>query len=255
MSWPTWTLDALSSERRRLSGRCWRVVEAQHRVSTMKLVDSVAQQDLLERTLEQTKPPVPAGCRHLHYLLSTPFRYGAPYPRGSRFRRAGPTRGVFYGSRTPTTAVAEMAFHRLLFFAESPRTPWPPNAGEFTAFAVDLRTRSALDLTSPPFVAHRQHWTSRTDYAASQELADQGRAAGVEVIKYESARDAARGVNLAVLDCRPFTSPQPIERQTWRIDLGPSGVRALCAFPETRLEFERAAFADDPRIAALMWDR
>ena len=42
----------------------------------------------------------------------------APYPIGSRFRRAGRTAGVFYAAESPETAVAEMAFYRLLFFAE-----------------------------------------------------------------------------------------------------------------------------------------
>jgi hypothetical protein len=72
----TWTPAALSSERRLLSGGCWRLVEAQHRVSTMKLVDTLPEQRLLESTLDATKPPLPPECHHLHYLFSTPFRYG-----------------------------------------------------------------------------------------------------------------------------------------------------------------------------------
>src|SRR3954449_10967826 len=95
MSSRTWTPAALSSERRTLSGLCWRVVEAQHRVSTLKLVDTLAEQELLERLIEETKPAVPPECRHLHYLLATPFRYGAAYPTGSRFRRDGHTDGVY----------------------------------------------------------------------------------------------------------------------------------------------------------------
>jgi hypothetical protein len=221
----------------------------------MKLVDSLAEQDALESAIERTKPAIPPGCRHLHYLLSTPFRYGAPYPRGSRFRRAGLTPGVFYASRTPSTAVAEMAFHRLLFFADSPRTPWPSNAAEYTVFATSIRTRAALDLTRAPFRADRAVWTHPTDYAACQALADAGRAAGVEVLRYESARDPHRGINLAVLSCRPFVAAEPVAWQTWRIDLGPRGVRAVCAFPDTRLEFDRDTFARDPRIAALVWER
>ena len=39
MSSSTWTPAALSSEARPLSGTCWQLVEAQHRVSTLKLVD------------------------------------------------------------------------------------------------------------------------------------------------------------------------------------------------------------------------
>ncbi|MGE0461041.1 MAG: RES family NAD+ phosphorylase [Vicinamibacterales bacterium] len=205
----------------------------------MKLVDTLAEQERLEAILEQNKPPVPSPCRQLHYLLATPFRYGAPYPRGSRFRRAGFTPGVFYGSRTPATAIAELSFHRLLFFAESPGTPWPANPGEFTAFAVDLRTRAALDLTAPPLDRDRTAWAHPTDYDACQRLADQAREAGVEVLRYESARDPRRGLNLAVLACRAFRSHGPVEQQTWRVDFSSSGARAICMFPEQRLEFTR----------------
>ena len=52
------------------------MVEAQHVVSTLKVVDTLAEQERLERLLEETKPLVPPECRRLHYLLSTPFRYG-----------------------------------------------------------------------------------------------------------------------------------------------------------------------------------
>jgi hypothetical protein len=33
------------------------------------------------------------------------------------------------------------------------------------------------------------------------------------------------------------------------------GVRAICNFPEQRLAFDRSAFARDPRIASLSWQR
>jgi hypothetical protein len=220
----------------------------------MKLVDTLAEQALLEVAIDATKPAVPAECRHLHYLLSTPFRYGAPYPAGSRFRRAGHTPGVFYASRTAATAVAEMAFHRLLFFADSPATPWPLNAAEYTVFASEIRTRAAIDLSKPPFDRDARSWRHPTDYSACQRLADVARAAGVDVIGYPSARDAD-GRNLAILTCRSFSTPHPAERQTWRLDIGSSGVRAVCAFPEKRLEFDRAFFADDARIARLRWER
>ncbi|MEZ5287813.1 MAG: RES family NAD+ phosphorylase [Vicinamibacterales bacterium] len=227
----TWTPDALSSERRRLSGRCWRAVEAQHRVSTMKLVDTLAEQAALEDVLERTKPAIPAECRHLHYLVSTPFRYGAPYPHGSRFRRPGLTPGVYYGSRTVATTIAEVAFHRLLFFGDSPETPWPANPGEFTAFAVDVRTRAALDLQSAPLDEDEAAWTSHTDYGPCQDLADAARLAAVDVLVYASVRDPRRGANLAVLACRAFASREPIARQTWRLGFGQAGVRAVCGAP------------------------
>jgi hypothetical protein len=220
----------------------------------MKLVDTLDEQQRLEELLETTKPPVPAECAGLHYLLSTPFRYGAPYPTGSRFRRPGLTPGVFYGSTATATAVAEAAFHRLLFFADSPATPWPANAGEHTAFSARFRTASALDLTSPPFDQDERRWTHPTDYRACHTLADEAREAGVDVLRYASARQGG-GVNLALFTCRTFASREPIDRQTWRIHLGPQGVRAVCGFPDARLEFDRSAFAVDPRIAALTWER
>ncbi len=103
----TWTPAALSSDACVLEGLCWRLVEAQHRISTLKLVDSVDEQAVLERLVDDTKPPVPPECRGLHYLLATPFRYGAPYPTGSRFRRAGMTEGVFYAAEEASTAVRD----------------------------------------------------------------------------------------------------------------------------------------------------
>lgn len=257
MSSAIWTPGALSSEKRRLSGPAWRVVEAQHRISTLKLVDTLAEQARLEGVLERTKPPVPAECRPLDYLLSTPCRYGAPCPRGSRFRRAGLSPGVFYASALPSTAIVETAFHRLLFFADAPDAPWPDNAGEFTAFSVRYRTGAGLDLATAPFARERGAWTHPTDYAHCHALADAARAAGIDVLRYPSARDlrAAGATNIAVMRCRAFASHAPLERQTWRIDLGGTGVRAISLFPEQQLELGRDAFAGDPRITGMRWER
>jgi hypothetical protein len=140
MSSPTWTLAGLSSELRPYEYReVWRLVEAQRLVSTMKLVNNLAEQSVLEDLIEATKPAVPNECQGLHFLLSTPFRY-APYRKGSRFRRAGFSPGVFYAAEEPRTAAAEIAFYRLLFFAESPDTPWPVNPFEFTDFSVGVQS-------------------------------------------------------------------------------------------------------------------
>jgi hypothetical protein len=253
MSPPTWTTDALRSEARPHAGPAWRLVEAQHRVATLKLVDSLAEQAVLEQVLEATKPPVPEECRHLDYLLFTPFRY-RPYPRGSRFRRAGLTPGVWYGAERAETAVAEMVFYRFLFFAESPATPFPDDAAEYTAFSAELATPVALDLTRGALAADRERWTGPTDYAACQDLAETARAIGAGVIRYASVRDP-RGHNLAVLDCRVFAKPQPVERQTWRLRIGRHGGQALREHPPLGLEYAPHAFAPDPRLDGMAWDR
>ncbi len=223
----------------------------------MKLVDTIEEQALLESLIEHTKPAVPPDCRHLHYLLSTPFRYGAPYPVGSRFRRPGLTPGVFYGSEAAATAIVEMAFHRLLFYADAPDVPWPSNAGEYTAFSVRFTTAAGLDLTKAPLERDRAHWTDRTNYRACQHLAEQARMAGIDVVRYESVRapTGTGGINLALLHCRAFTSRRPLARQTWRMQLDASGVRALCAAPAQRLGLGRDVFTGDPRITALRWER
>ena len=220
----------------------------------MKLVDTLPEQHLLESILDLTKPPMPPECERLHYLLSTPFRYDAPYPAGSRFRRAGFTAGVFYASATATTAVAEMAFHRLLFFADSPQTPWPSDAGDYTAFSARFRTRAGLDLTCAPFNAEHKRWTHPTAYKPCQAMADAAREAGVDAIRHPSARDP-EGINMALLTCRAFAAREPLARQTWRLGLNAYGVRAVCDFPDAHLEFIREAFANDPRIRELRWER
>ncbi|TIX24349.1 RES family NAD+ phosphorylase, partial [Mesorhizobium sp.] len=236
MSSPIWTRDALSSEAIGIDGRYWRMVEAQHHVSTLKIVDTLDEQALLEDLIEETKPQVPQECRHLHYLLATPFRYGSVYPHGSRFRRAGRTKGVYYAAETTMTAVAEMAFYRLLFFAESPKTPWPSDAAEYTAFAAVIKCAGAIDLTRPPLDRDAAAWVHPTDYAACQAIADTAREAGLEAIRYRSARDP-KGTNIALLTCRGFARAKPVEPQTWRIRLGAFGVQAICEFPEKRIEF------------------
>jgi len=120
---------------------------------------------------------------------------------------------------------------------------------------VEVRTRSGLDLTRPPFDAQRAQWIDCTDYEACQTLAESARAASIDVIRCESARDPDGGLNIAVLACRAFASADPVAQQTWRLHFGSAGVRGLCTFPDQRMEFDRDAFARDPRIASLSWAR
>ena len=250
MSLPIWTPDALLSEVTESHGGCWRLVEAQHRVSTMKLVDTLEEQSLLEEEIEATKPPLPSACAHLDYLLATPFRYGR-YPGNSRFRREGYSPGVFYASEAVETAVAETAFYRLLFFIESPGTPWPRNALEFTAFEARYATTRAIDLTAAAFAGQAEHWMQRVDYSACLELADAAREAGIDLIRYSSVRDPQRGANLALLSCTCFAMPHPVRKTTWRLHFSNHGVNAICDYPDMRLGFSHEVFAADPRMETM----
>jgi RES domain len=255
MSLPIWTAAALSFERRSYQGPCWRLVEAQHQVSTLKLTDTLDEQAMLEDLLEETKPKLPAAARGLHYLMAAPFRYGAPYPTGSRFRRAGRSDGVFYGAERPQTAAAEMAFHRLLFYADSPATPWPADAAEFTAFNVPVQTERALDLTHPPFSAARPLWTDPVAYGPCQDFADRARQAEADLIRYESVRDPEHDANLAVLSPSAFATREPEQFETWRLRVGPFGAQVMREFPAERYQFDRDAFAADPRLVDMVWKR
>lgn len=254
MSSSTWTPAALASNAVQLRMRCWRVVEAQSKVSTMKLSDTLGEQAALEALIEKTKFTVPEECRHLGYLLFTPFRY-APYPFDSRFRRAGSLDGVFYAAESTETAIAEAAFHRLLFYAESPDTTWPTNPGEHTAFAVEVAVARAVDLTRSPFLAARASWTNPTDYSACLGFVDAARAAALEAIRYESVRDPLARCNVALLTCRGFVEHDVMNRQTWHLHLGSGGVRAMCEAPAATISFDRQAFAADPRVTAMRWNR
>jgi RES domain len=255
MSLNTWTPAELSANARTLSGLCWRVVEAQYHVSTLKLTNTILEQQMLEHLVETVKPQIPPECRHLHYLLATPFRYGAIYPKGSRFRRQGMTEGVFYASETVETAVAEATFYRLLFFAESPGTPWSNNPGEYTAFAAEYGTGRGIDLTRGRFAAHRAAWSHPTEYGPTQAFAEIARSAAIELLRYRSVRDPEQGMNVALLTCTVFTNPEPITFQTWRIHLRSNGAQAICEAPKLGLGFNRGTFAADPRIAAMRWNR
>jgi hypothetical protein len=254
MSSNTWTADALGSSAIALKGRCWRVVEAQSLVSTTKITDTVEEQETLERLIEETKDEIPEECRHLGFLLYTPFRY-RPYPYNSRFRRAGSPDGVFYAAEICETAIAEKTFYRLLFYLESPDTPWPTNPGEYTAFASEYAVAKAADLTIEPLVGQRALWTHCTDYTACLNFADAARAAALDAIRYRSVRDPRAQANIALLTCRAFVSPDLVDRRTWHLYFSKGGVRAFCEFPRSSLTFDRTVFDADPRMASMRWDR
>jgi hypothetical protein len=245
--------DAPSFDAAPYAAEVWRLVEAQHRVSTLKLVDNLEEQALLESMIETMKPSLPPECAGLNYLLAAPYRYGSIYPQGSRFRRAGRTEGVLYASEYVETAVAEMAFYRLLFYAESPQTPFPDAAADYSAFSVRVKTRAALDLMRPAFDDHAYRDT--IDYSQTQTLAETCRKKGIELIRYPSVRDEAHRANVAVLTAKAFADKKPRQWRTWRLRIGGNGVSALCDFPVSSLSFSRSAFANDPRLADFRWER
>ena len=252
MALPIWIPDALRSEQKRIDKIFWRCVEAQHVVSTLHLVDTLEEQLLLEDILEETKPPVPLECKGLHYLYMTPFRYGL-YPNGSRFRKAGSTPGVYYACEEPSTALIETAFHLLLFYAESPSTPFPSQPSEHTAFDVPVRSDAAIDLTSKPFSDANDIWMHPTEYEPCQELEEAARAENIQLIRYTSVRDPDHKPNVAILTCDAFAASTPTQSQTWRLWFNKAGVHAICKFPGKKFSIPPSHWQSDDRIADV-WD-
>jgi RES domain len=243
-----WTPDALASEARPYARDIWRVVETQAKAATMRITDTLEEQEILEAVLEESKPPFPPECVGFHYLLATPFRY-APYDHGSRFRRAHQPDGAFYASEEVMTAIAETAFYRLLFFAEATEMKLPARPVEHTAFSIGCRTNRHIDLTRPPLDRDRAHWTNPAVYAACQDLADAARHADIEVIRYKSVRNVEHRANVAALSPKVFTAQEPKALQTWHIFPRRHAVQAWCESPAISAEFKREIFATDPRIA------
>src|SRR5437868_2543499 len=211
MSSSIWTRCAGDSEIRRLQSTAWRVVESQHHVSTRKLVDSNAEQALLEDLIESVKPPAVAGSK-LNYLLFTPFRY-PPLAHGSRFGSRH-ERGIWYGSADRRTAFAEVAYYRLLFL-EGSHAQLGTVTTALTAFTATIRTAKGIDLAASPFDAHKRAIASPTSYSSSQALGTSMRDAGVEAFRYPSARDAKGGINIGAFTPSVFGIAKPKSFETW----------------------------------------
>ena len=234
MSSSIWTLCAGESEIAPLALDAWRAVEAQHQVATRKLVDSDAEQQLLEEMIDTVKPPEVRAAR-LHYLLSTPFRY-PPLRYGSRFATRA-ERGIWYGSLEQSTLFAEVAYYRLLFLHGTTAELGMVET-ELTAFRASIRTPRGLDLSMPPFDAYEAQLASKSSYHETQELGRAMREAGVEAFRFTSARDRAAGINIGAFSPAVFGRRQPRSLETWHCTATRGGVEV-----SRRDYFRHASFA------------
>lgn len=197
------------------------MVEAQHVASTMKLVDRIDEQALLESLLDGAKPPLPRSADGLHYLLATPFRY-PPLPHGSRFRAAGEP-GVFYGAERLATAAAELGYWRWRFLKDAPDLQRLDPVAH-TAFRVSA-SATAIDLRAAPLNRDAPSWTDPESYTATQALARAARSASIEAIVYQSVRDPARHACIALLTPSSFVGSAPdAPTQTWWLTVQPTQV-------------------------------
>lgn len=173
--------------------------------------------------------------------MATPFRYG--HRSESRFRKAGERPGVFYASESQTTCLYEMAYWRLRFYAVAPSAEFSSTTTEHLMFSVGVDAHRVLDLTLAPFNASRSKWTDPVEYDACQRFAGQARRLGTQLLRYESARDPNRGINVAVLRADCFDGPMPKAEGTWYFRFGNGRLNAIAASPSNeRMEFEFGQF-------------
>ncbi|MDD2545313.1 MAG: RES family NAD+ phosphorylase [Burkholderiaceae bacterium] len=188
----------------------WRGVESQYAVATMRLVDSLAEQELLEQLLEGSKPPIH---KDWHYLLFTPFRYTPPHAH--RFRPAH-ARGQWYGAVNPVAVCAEIAYWRYRFILDSATLVATELLTEHTLFQAIVQGPS-MDLMQAPWLQKRDLWTHGSDYTATQALAAEAVRRGVQWLSYESVRAPGEVCAVAFDPDALSEPPQGIDatRQSW----------------------------------------
>lgn len=202
----------------------------------MNLVDTLEEQRVLEKLLDESKPP-DATPRPLHYLLRTPFRY-PPLMYGSRF---GTTleRGIFYGSLRLETAFAETAFYSLLFRDHS--AGLSEITAQKTAFSFSYAASRFLDTTAEPFAPFRAGLVSPSDYTVPQTIGQKMREQRGQALLFRSVRCLNHGDNLAIFDPNVFKG-DPMDLRGFRMDLRGDQVSFLAHFGDTSFTFHRNDF-------------
>jgi len=211
-----------------LSGSVYRIVENQQPIANSSIVDTLAEQSVLEEMLKvsvmgsknNVENKNPKTC---HYLLSAPFRE-PPLKHGSRFgTRQYPS--IFYGASELKGALTEHAYYRFIF-ASSITGPWPSETllSSHTVFSVKYHTPLGIKLNSPPFNTFERDLTNPTKYTASQLIGLDMRNGQVEMFTYTSARDN-RYECVGIFTPQVFTSSHPERVESWLCELTPTSVQ------------------------------
>lgn len=196
-----------------IDGVANRIVESQEQVATTSLVNGdLHKQAVLERLLEDSKPPRIPGTEHLDYLLATPWRY-PPLPYGSRY---GSIRepSLFYGGLGHVTTFAECAYYRLVFFFDM-NAPPVALSSRHTLFEINYQTEKGIRLHRSRFDKYRDELISRSNYTVTQGMGEIMRTAGVCAFEFPSARDNTGGNNLALIQPSALTSTRPQHSTSW----------------------------------------
>lgn len=197
-----------------ISGYGFRLVENQETIATMEIVSNLEKQSILEEMLDlESKPSYRSGTAHLHYLLSTPFRY-PPLKHGSRFGgRFEPS--LFYGGTSEWVTLCESAFYRFYFYNDMEYAPDHEFIqSQHTLFKFQYKSNTAVKLQDVPFNFYEDILTDPINYKPTQELGTAMRKANVKAFEYRSSRDQSGNINIALFDASSLLSRKPIDEKS-----------------------------------------
>ena len=197
-----------------ISGNGFRLVECQETIATTEIVSTLESQALLEEMLDElSKPDYRVGTGHLHYLLSTPFRY-PPLQHGSRFGgRFEPS--LFYGGTSESVTLCESAFYRFYFFYDMEKGPLHKVLqSQHTIFGFRYQTDLGMKLQHHPFDVFDNNLREPISYTFTQNLGTAMREDGIKGFEYLSARDRENGVNIALYDADSLKCTKPLNEKS-----------------------------------------
>jgi hypothetical protein len=196
-----------------LTGDAWRVVESQEQIATLGLVSNLSEQYLLEQMLDGSKNKVSDEIDKLDYLLFTPFRY-PPLKWGSRFGIES-KRGIFYGSKKLETALAEVAYYRLLFWDGMSKAPATSILTQHTGFQADYKMKTGVDMTKSPFDSNEysKQLLAKTDYSFTQTVGSFLRENDVDGLCFYSARALDASLNTALFEPATLFNKKPFNKK------------------------------------------
>jgi hypothetical protein len=195
-------------------GPIYRIVETQEYAATTSLVNNLDEQNLLEQMLDEVKPDYKKNTQHLHYLISTPFRY-PPLNYGSRFgSKLMPS--YFYASEDVSTMLAECAYYRFILLDDLTVPYEKTVSSEHQSFLVNIASNAMADMTKIKTPEIIDLVTSPMNYQFTQAL---GKVLieshHVNVIRFLSVRDKNQGVNIALTSPDCIQSKEPEHSKHW----------------------------------------
>lgn len=224
-------------------GLVWRMVESQETAATLRIVDSMEEQAVLEALLDDVKPKYRVGTEHMHFLFKTAFRY-PPLKYGSRFgTRLMPS--FYYASEQIETALAETAYYRLVFLQHMDN-PYPhPIDSWHCLFSTRVKADSCLDLCDAKFKGVKRKLLDSRDYRYSQRVGEWAvMERKVQMIRcYSARRDSA--CNVAIAEPKVISSKKPEVMESWLCRTHSSKISFFRREKSTLMSFLREDFLVD----------